>query len=59
MNKKNPMEIIKGPLSFVAGDVRVIMFSKDGSHSIHPCLYSGLKKHKKAALKKDAKAAFE
>ena len=53
------MDLIKGPLSFVVGGVRVVVLKEDDCHSIQPCLYSGLNKDsKKAASKKDVNAAF-
>ncbi len=35
---RHPKEIVKGPLSFVVGNVRVVVFKEDDSHTIQPCL---------------------
>jgi hypothetical protein len=59
LNIKDPNGLIKGPLSFVAGDVRVVIFKNDESHSIQPCLYSGLKKNSDQSVSQnEVKAAF-
>ncbi len=59
-NNKHPKEIIKGPLSFVVGNVRVVVFNDSESHSIQPCLQSGLKKKSNpSASKNDVKAALD
>ena len=53
-DKKDENEIIKGPLSFVAGGLTFAVFKNDGSQSNPICLESGLKKKKskKSASKK-------
>ena len=58
-NFKNKDDFIKGPLSFIAGDVRVVVFKNDDSHSIQPCLYSGLKNNSnQSASMNNINAAF-
>ena len=32
MNSKGPWELIEGPLSFVAGDLTVVVYKTDQSH---------------------------
>ena len=60
VNTQSPKEIVKGTLTFEVGNVQVIMFKKDDSHIIQPCLQSGLKKKSNpSALKNDVKEAFD
>ena len=48
-NNKDEREIIKGPLSFVEGNLTVFVVSTQGTQFMKPCLNEGLKKSKKSA----------
>ena len=55
VNNKDPMQSVKGPLSFTAGNVTVFVVNSAGSHLIS---FFNPNKSKKSASKKQVNAAF-
>ena len=59
LNNKDPMEIVKGSLSFQAGNVTVFIVNSAGSYVI-PILNSGLNKdHEQSKAKKKVNSTFD